>query len=216
MFGLPLFMASRLKINEKQQYWIIQNQEQFEARSRKASIENTCNSLNHILLNDVYITSTQDIEVELHFSDKPSVSNAYHDGYGFLKQVVVQSEKGSLVLLKEQLSFNLFLDCFAQVEMSSRRTQDGWQVTRKINFMQSQLLSDMLLRANFCILENSGAQYTSAGRLLALQESQKRSLIRRDYFEKLLYFFNSKDFIFMVTKIGDDAENEKLIDGLLN
>lgn len=216
MFGLPLFMASRLKFNEKQQYWIIQNKEQFEERSRKASIENVCDSLNHILLNDVYITSTQDIEVELQFTDKPSESNSYHGGYGFLKQVVVQSEKGSLVLAEEQLSFNLFLDCFAQVEVSSRRTREGWQVTREINFMQSQLLSDMLLRANFCILDNSGAQYTSAGRLLALLESQKSSLIRRDYFEKLLYFFNSKDFLFMVTKIGDDAGNEKLIDGLLN
>lgn len=216
MFNLPLLMASRLKINQKQQYWIIQNQEQFEVQSRRASMENVYNSLSHILLNDIYITATQDIQVELQFTDKPSESNSYHDGYGFLKQVTVKTKKSSLVLSKNQLSFNLFLDCFGQLEVSSVRNSEGWHITRIINFMQIQLLSDMLLRANFCILDKNGAKYTSAGRLLALLENKKCSLIRRDYFEKLLYFFNSNDFLFMVTKIGEDAENEKLIDVLLN
>lgn len=216
LFDLPLFVASRLQINDRQQYWIIQSSKQFSERSRRASVENLCNSMNHILLNDFFISPTQDVMVTMVFTKKPIDSSAFHKGLGYLYSVEIQGENGRLELSKQQLGYTLFLDSFAQVEVSRKIIGDEIHITRKIDYKQSQLLSDMLLRANFHVLETSGAEYTSAGRLLALVESGSKILVYRQHFEKLINFFNSNEPLFYASAIGSEEDNKSLIKNLQN
>lgn len=216
LFKLPLLIASRLKLNEKQQWWIIQTKDQFVHNGRKANIECLTNSVGHILLNDCFITTTQNIFIDLEFSSQPEESNIYDPEYGYLKSVTIRSEEKSIVLDRNRFRFNLFLDCFAQKVISVEENNEYVLVTRTIEFMQNQLLSDMLLRANFCILDGNNSRYSSASRLLALLENGKASVLYRDFIEKALSFFNSESMLFMVTKIGDEAQNEKLIGSLLS
>lgn len=81
--------------------------------------------------------------------------------------------------------------------------------------MQDQLLSDMLLRANFCILDGQGNKYASASRLLALVESGNATILYRDFIEHSLYFFNSENSLFMVTRIVDEVTNQDIVRTLL-
>lgn len=216
LFDLPLFIASRLKLNEKQQWWVIQTTEQFKDFGRKASVECLTSGVGHLLLNDYFITTVQDLFIDLTFSVQPEVSKIHDPEHGYLKCVTVRYAKKSIVLEQRHFIFNLFLDCFAQDVISVEKQSELVFVTRSINFMQDQLLSDMLLRANFSILDGNDSRYSSASRLLALLENGKASVLYRDFIEKSLSFFNSESLLFMVTKIGDEAENENLVSSLRN
>lgn len=215
-FDFPLLIASRLKLNEKQQWWIIQTKQQFENNGRKASVESLSNCVSQIIFNDYFITATQDIIVEIRFTEKPDKSKSYDPEHGYLHSVLVRSEFGIIKLENEHLSLNLFLDCFAQEFISKNETSEFITVTRVINFMQGQLLSDMLLRANFCKLDKSGSKYSSASRLLALVENGEASIIKRENFEATLSFFNANNLLFMITKIGDIASNIETVNLLMN
>jgi len=215
-FDFPLLIASRLKLNEQQQRWIIQTQQQFENNGRKASVESLTNCVSQIIFNDYFITAIQDIIVELRFIEKPNKSNCYDPKHGYLDSVLVSSEVGIIELEKEHLPLNLFLDCFAQEFISKNETGEFITVTRVIGFMQGQLLSDMLLRANFCVLDKSGSKYSSASRLLALVENENASIIYRENFEAYLNFFNANNLLFMITKIGDIASNIETVNLLMN
>ncbi|EGQ8581729.1 hypothetical protein FG064_19100 [Vibrio cholerae] len=213
-FGIPLLIASRLKINAQQQWWIIQTQEQFQNHGRKASVECLTNSVGHILLNDCFITATQNIYVEKTFSKSPSISKVYDPAYGYLKSVTVKTDESAIVLEERDFLFNLFLDCFAQKQLPIRQHGEEVILTGVIDFMQNQLLSDMLLRANFCILDGHGHRYSSASRLLALVESGNATILYRDFIEHSLNFFNSDNFLFMVTKIGKEKTNQDIVSSL--
>ncbi|WP_394181294.1 hypothetical protein [Marinomonas posidonica] len=215
-FGLPLLIASRLKLNEQQQWWILQTQAQFEGYGRKASVESLSNCISHIAFNDYFVTAAQDVYVELSFSPSPNESKIFDPFNGYLNCVNVRTEKFSIKLDKETLALNLFLNCFAQEKVSSEKKGNVVTETRVIRFMQDQLLSDMLLRANFSILDSSGSKYSSASRLLALVESGKASILYREYFEKSLEFFNTNEMLFMITKVGDDVSNNKIISSVIN
>lgn len=215
-FDFPLLIASRLKLNEQQQWWIIQTQQQFENNGRKSSVESLSNCVSQIIFNDYFITATQDIIVELRFTEKPDKSNSYDPKHGFIHSVLVSSEVGTIKLEKEHLSLNLFLDCFAQEFISKRETSEYITVTRVIRFMQGQLLSDMLLRANFRVLDKAGSTYSSASRLLALIDNGNASIIYRENFEATLNFFNENNLLFMITKIGDIASNKETVNLLIN
>lgn len=216
LLKLPLLIASRLKINEKQQWWIIQTKEQFKDNGRKANVECLTCSIGHIILNDFFITATKTIFVYLEFSAQPEASRTYDPEYGYLKCITVRYDEKSINLDASHFILNLFLDCFSQKLLSVVKNGDCVSVTRSIDFMQDQLLSDMLLRANFSILDSNNSQYSSASRLLALLENDKTYILYRDFIEKALSFFNSESMLFMVTKIGDETDNEKLISSLLN
>lgn len=216
LLNLPLVIASRLKLNDKQQWWIIQTKAQFIDNGRKADVECLTNSIGHILLNDFFISATQDIYVDLIFSNESDVSSIYDPQHGYLKCVTIRSDGNITTLKREHFFLNLFLDCFAQKEVSIEKNNNEVIVSRVIDFMQSQLLSDILLRANFSVLDGNGAQYTSASRLLALLENGKASIVYRDFIEKALSFFNSETMLFMITKIGDDTANQKLVSSLLS
>lgn len=216
LLKLPLLIASRLKINEKQQWWVIQTKEQFKDNGRKANVECLTSSIGHIILNDFFITATKTIFVYLEFSAQPEISGAYDPEYGYLKCITVRYDEKSITLDASHFIFNLFLDCFAQKVISVKEQGEFVFVTRSINFMQDQLLSDILLRANFSILDGNNSRYSSASRLLALLENGKAFVLYRDFIEKSLRFFNSESLLFMVTKIGDEAENENFISSLCN
>ncbi|MBA6302171.1 hypothetical protein [Colwellia sp. MB02u-14] len=215
-FGVPLLIASRLKLNEQQQWWILQTQAQFESYGRKASVGSLSNCISHIAFNDYFITATQDVYVDLSFSSSPNESNIIDPLNGYLNCVHVRTENLSIKLDKKTLAFNLFLDCFAQEKVSTEKKGNAVTETRVIRFMQGQLLSDMLLRANFSVLDSSGLKYSSASRLLALVESGKASILYREYFEKSLDFFNTNEMLFMITKVGDDVSNNKIISSVIN
>lgn len=214
--NLPLTIASRLKLNDRQQWWVIQTKEQFIENGRKTDVECLTNSIGHILLNDCFISATQDIYIDLKFSNESDVSNIYDPKHGYLKCVTIRSDGSTITLKREHFFLNLFLDCFAQKEVSINKSSNEIIVSRVIDIMQSQLLSDILLRANFSILDDNGAKYTSASRLLALLENGKASIVYRDFIEKALSYFNSEVIIFMITKIGDDSTNNKLVRSLLS
>ena len=215
-FTLPLFIASRLKLNEQQQWWVVQTTEQFKKFGRKASVECLTSGVSHLFLNDYFITTAQDLFIDFTFSVQPEVSNFHDSEHGYLKCFAVRYGEKSIVLEKSHFIFNLFLDCFAQEVISVEKQGELVFVTRSINFMQDQLLSDMLLRANFSILDGNNSRYSSASRLLALLENGKAFVLYRDFIEKSLSFFNSESLLFMVTKIGDEAKNENLISSLRN
>lgn len=210
LFNLPLLIASRLKINEKQQWWIVQTQQQFEDNGRKTGAECLTNSVGHMILNDFFITANQNIHIEHIYSNQPSCSEIYYPQYGYLHSVTIRSDGWTTVLDRCNFALNLFLDCFAQEEVSIKHNDGFVSVTRLINFNQSQLLSDMLLRANFSILDSNGSEFSSASRLLALLENGKAAIIYRDFFEKALSFFNETSMLFMVTKIGNKADNREI------
>ncbi|MBS9866109.1 hypothetical protein J4H18_23315 [Vibrio alginolyticus] len=214
-FGIPLLIASRLKISEQQQWWVIQTQEQFQNNGRKANVECLTNSVGHVILNDCFITAIQDIYVEKTFTKYPSMSKGYYPKYGHLKSVTVKTGKSTIVLEDSNFLFNLFLDCFAQRQLLIKQHGEDCIVTSVIDFMQDQLLSDMLLRANFCILDGQGNKYASASRLLALVESGNAKILYRDFIERSLYFFNSENSLFMVTRIGDEVTNQDIVRTLL-
>lgn len=216
LFNHPLFIASRLKLNEQQQWWVVQTIDQFKTFGRKASVECLTSGVSHLFINDYFITTAQDLLIDLTFSVQPEASKIHDPKHGYLKCVTVRYGEKSIVLEQSHFIFNLFLDCFAQEVISVKEHGEFVFVTRSINFMQDQLLSDMLLRANFSILDGNNSRYSSASRLLALLENGKASVLYRDFIEKSLRFFNSESLLFMITKIGDEAENESLISSLRN
>ncbi|GHW31467.1 hypothetical protein VCSRO193_3368 [Vibrio cholerae] len=169
----------------------------------------------HVILNDCFITAIQDIYVEKTFTKYPSMSKGYYPKYGHLKSVTVKTGKSTIVLEDSNFLFNLFLDCFAQRQLLIKQHGEDCIVTSVIDFMQDQLLSDMLLRANFCILDGQGNKYASASRLLALVESGNAKILYRDFIERSLYFFNSENSLFMVTRIGDEVTNQDIVRTLL-
>jgi hypothetical protein len=215
LYDIPLLIASRLKINANQQWWVIQTLQQFTDSGRKASKECLYTGVGHIILNDFFITACQDIYVDTIFTKNPTESNICDPTNGYLKSVTIRSDGESITLDRHDFIYNLFLDCFAQESVSIKQFEDEVRITRLIHFMQDQLLSDMLLRANFCILDKKGYQYSSASRLLALLESDHASVVHREFFEEAICFFNSEATLFMMTKIGDASDNKKLMNSLL-
>lgn len=216
LFNHPLFIASRLKLNEQQQWWVFQTIDHFKKNGCKASVECLTSGVSHIFLNDYFITTTQYLLIDFTFSAQPEASRIHDPKHGYLKSVTVRCGKKSIVLEQSHFIFNLFLDCFAQEVVSVKEQGEFVFVTRSISFMQDQLLSDMLLRTNFSILGRNNSRYSSASRLLALLENGKAFVLHRDFIEKSIRFFNSESLLFMVTKIGNKAENENLISSLRN
>lgn len=216
LFNHPLFIASRLKLNEQQQWWVVQTIDQFKKFGRKASVECLTSGVSHLFLNDCFITTTQDLLIDFTFSVQPEASKIHDPKHGYLKCVTVRYGEKSIVLEQNHFIFNLFLDCFAQKVISVKEQGEFVFVTKSISFMQDQLLSDMLLRANFSILDGNNSRYSSASRLLALLENGKTFVLYRDFIEKSLRFFNSESLLFTVTKIGDETENENLLSSLCN
>lgn len=214
--GLPLLIASRLKLNNQQQWWVLQTKAQFENCGRKANTGSLSNCVNHIIFNDFFITAAQDILIKLTFTQTPNISKAFDPTKGYLDSVHIETENSSITLSNDTLVLNLFLDCFAQEIVSLEKESDITTETRIIRFLQDQLLSDMLLRANFSILDYSGLRYSNASRFLALADNDKSTIIYRSFFEQALEFFNSNGIFFMITKLGDDISNNRIISSLIN
>lgn len=189
---------------------------EFKKFGRKASVECLTSGVSHLFLNDYFITTTQDLLIDFTFSVQPEASKIHDPKHGYLKCVTVRYGEKSIVLEQSHFIFNLFLDCFAQEVISVKEQDEFVFVTKSISFMQDQLLSDMLLRVNFSILDGNNSRYSSASRLLALLENGKTFVLYRDFIEKSLRFFNSESLLFTVTKIGDETENENLLSSLCN
>lgn len=216
LHDLPLIIASRFQISEKQQWWILQTKEQFIESNRITSIQQIINDgIGHILLNDYFIVLTTDIFIDTEFSNTPIISNAHSKEYGYLKSVTITFDEKQVTLPSEYPLLNLFLDCFFHEHISVEHSNDGVTVRRVIP-AQAQLLSDMVLRANFSMLDGNGDQYSSASRLLALLENNKATVIGREFFDEAMNFFNSEFLLFISLELGCEVNNKKLINQFHN
>tara|TARA_R110000822_G_scaffold310461_1_gene443264 strand:- start:32 stop:1072 length:1041 start_codon:yes stop_codon:yes gene_type:complete len=205
LYDLPLIIASRIKISEQQQWWILQTEEQLTKSKRISNPQQMINGgIGHILLNDYFIMPTTNIIIDTEFSKIPKTSTAYSKEYGYLKSVSISIDEKQLTLPSEYPMLNLFLDCFSQEHLAVEQSNEGVTV-RRVLPVQAQLLSDMLLRANFSMLDGNGNEYSNASRLLALLENNKASVIYREFFDEALSFFNSEFPLFIRLKIGDEA-----------
>lgn len=202
LLEIPLIFASRIKINEQQRWWIIQSKIQFENSGRKSSVEKLTEGIGHVLLNDYFISSAKNIYISKVFSEKCENNSPFFPKYGHLKAVNIVSDTSSVSLEGSFLIRNLFLDCFFQKEISTYKIGDDTILKTVIEFNQDQLLSDMLIRANYSILDSKGNEQKSASKLLALVENNNASLVYREFFEDAINFFNKNDFLFYITKIG--------------
>lgn len=203
LLKIPLLFSSRIKINGQQRWWIIQNKNQFLTSKRKSNTEQLTKGIGHILLNDYFISSAKTIYISKIFSEKNDKSIAYYPKYGYLKSINLVTDTSSIILEDDLLFINLFLDCFGQREISTCEDGNDTILETVIDIFQDQLLSDMLIRANYSVLDANGNEQKSASRLLALVENGKASLIYRDFLEKSMIILNKEDFLFFITKIGD-------------
>jgi hypothetical protein len=207
---LPLLMAARLTIGDEL-IWVMQTESQFKKSNRRSSVKAISDGVAYILLNDFEITATQDISVRYEWSKEPINSTTRSPEYGYLKELTIETAKQSLTLPVEHLFASLLIDSFGKTFVKETPTKNGVFVDYKINAPQGHLLSSLLLRANYHTLTSCGAEYTHASRLLALQESGKTALIKRDVFHRCLNILNSNELIFMVSLLGA-PESSKLID----
>ncbi|MCS6174492.1 hypothetical protein [Shewanella baltica] len=211
LHDLPLIIASRFQISEKQQWWILQTKNQFIKYNRIISIQQIVdNGIGHVLLNDYFIMPTTDIFIKTEFSNTPLTSHTHSKEYGYLKSVTITFDEKQVTLPCEYPLLNLFLDCFFHEHISVVQNNDGVTV-RRVMPVQAQLLSDMVLRANFSMLDGNGDQYSSASRLLALLENNKATVIGREFFDEAMNFFNSEFLLFKSLELGDEVNNQKLI-----
>lgn len=216
LYDLPLIIASRFKISEQQQWWILQTEEQLTKSKRISNPQQIINGgIGHILLNDYFLMPTTNIIIDTEFSKIPKTSTAYSKEYGYLKSVSITIDEKQLTLPSEYPMLNLFLDCFFQEHIAGEQNNEGVTV-RRVLPVQAQLLSDMLLRANFSMLDGNGNEYSNASRLLALLENNKASVIYREFFDEALSFFNSEFPLFIRLEIGDEANNKKLLHHFYN
>ncbi|WP_108945972.1 hypothetical protein [Shewanella halifaxensis] len=216
LYDLPLIIASRFKISEQQQWWIMQTKEQLIKSKRISNPHQMINGgIGHILLNDYFLMPTTNIIIDTEFSKIPKTSSAYSKEYGYLQSVSITIDEKQLTLPSEYPILNLFLDCFSQQHIADEQNNEGITV-RRVLPVQVQLLSDMLLRANFSMLDNNGNEYSNASRLLALLENNKATVIYREFFDEALSFFNSEFPLFTILRIGDEVNNKKLLHYLHN
>ena len=114
-----------------------------------------------------------------------------------------------MTLPSEYPLLNLFLDCFFHKHISVEQINDGFTV-RRVMPVQAQLLSDMVLRANFSMLDGNGDQYSNASRLLALLENNKATVIDREFFDQAMNFFNSEFQLFTSLGVGEEVKIRNL------
>jgi len=210
LYDLPLIIASRFKISEKQQWWVLQTKEQFIKSNRTTTPQQLIDEgIGHILLNDYFIMPTIDILIDTTFSNTPTTSHARSQEYGYLKSVTLTFDDKQLTLPSEYPLLNLFLDCFFHKHISVEQINDGFTV-RRVMPVQAQLLSDMVLRANFSMLDGNGDQYSNASRLLALLENNKATVIDREFFDQAMNFFNSEFQLFTSLGVGEEVKIRNL------
>jgi hypothetical protein len=215
LYDLPLIFASRLKINERRQCWVLQTEEQLK-KSKNTSTPKSLgnNSVGHLLLNDYLITPTVDIFLDLEFTKIPTTTEFYSNLYGYLKSITMTFDGSRIVLDEEMLPFGLFLECFPQEIIFEKKHGAGFSVRRWIQ-RADRLLSEMVLRANYFMLDLNGDYYSSASRLLALLENDMATEINREFFDSAISYFNSAYPLFEIIRLGNEENNQKLMNALL-
>ena len=204
IYNMPLLFASRLKIDNQRQIWCIHDFDSFNRNQRKCTIENQENSISHLLLSDCYITSLTELTIVSEYTETPKSSSHYFKGLGYLDSLYVCCPNQKFSIEIDDFMFNLFLDCFPQHILKVSTKNGRVKRVTRIEPMTSELLSDMLLRANFSMLDSNKDKYNCASRFLSLMESNQISPITKVFFGNALNFFSQNHCVFMTTKIGHE------------
>lgn len=203
-YNLPLLFASRLNLNNTPM-WIIQTEDQLLESDRFASPKSMSNSIGHLMLNDVFYFSVQDIFIDSIYTDKPSSLNVYSAIFGHLHSITISIGNNRIKLDADSKYLYSFLNCYTGYQVLDKYKVNGKLLVRSFIPKHSMgLLSAMILKANYTLLGFDGSKYSSASRFLSSINSGNTRYIDRALYHEALDFFNDVTPTFIVTHIGDD------------
>ncbi len=213
-YNLPLIFASRLNLNNLPM-WIMQTDKQLIASGRSSSPTSMFDSIGHLIFNDFFIQSLQDIYIDCIYNSTITELNVYSEKFGFLESVTITIGSEKFELDKHSIPLYSFINNFTGYRsLGANKVFDKIIDRAIIPKLSMGLLSSMIIRSNYSLLSMDGEKYTSAAKFLSMVNSGKTRYIDRDLFLQGLTFFNNIVPTFITLSIGKC--NKENIDILLS
>lgn len=193
-FGIPLLIATRFHCENNQRFWLLQTEAQFLESKRKPSIDDWWEqSISHLLLGDWLVVNQTDTLIEFNFK---AGQEPNHPTNSFvidqIESINIVCAERSHTLDETNRSLFQYLDGFPQHLLAySESKQPGIKIRRlMIKKGAAVPLSDLILRANESVMEANGLAFSSASRLLALEDTKQSSINDKKWALKSYRYFN--------------------------